>query len=72
MELTQHVFFCADFDECEGSPCQNGGRCVDHYQEFECICRDGFSGDRCQFGEEDIDDNYKVIGCGSGFHCTVK
>ena len=41
-----------DLDECESSPCQNGGRCVDHYKEYECVCPDKFTGTNCELGKK--------------------
>lgn len=38
---------CYNFDECTSSPCQNGAECVDLYDEYECICTDGYQGDEC-------------------------
>ena len=37
-------------DECSSSPCQNGGTCVNRYNDYLCICADGYSGKSCQTG----------------------
>lgn len=29
-------------DECEGSPCKNGGSCYDAYLAFQCVCAAGW------------------------------
>lgn len=40
-------------NECESSPCQNGGICADGVNAYLCVCKSGFSGKNC---EVDIDD----------------
>ena len=37
-------------DECSSSPCQNGGTCVNRYNDYLCVCADGYSGKSCQTG----------------------
>jgi len=34
-------------DECETSPCQNGGTCLDQINMFECECGTGWTGPTC-------------------------
>ncbi|KAJ8039800.1 Sushi, nidogen and EGF-like domain-containing protein 1 [Holothuria leucospilota] len=36
-----------EIDECDSSPCQNGGTCEDRNNGFECICASGFRGKTC-------------------------
>ena len=40
------------FQPCYSSPCKNGGQCVNRYASssawFECVCKDGFTGKKCQ------------------------
>ena len=31
----------------EFSPCQNGGKCIDHFTHYTCECQEGFSGENC-------------------------
>ncbi|XP_069793960.1 protein crumbs homolog 1 isoform X2 [Narcine bancroftii] len=38
-----------DIDECESSPCLNGGFCQNLPNKFQCICNMSFAGDRCEF-----------------------
>ena len=44
----------------DNSTCQNGGQCIsnDDYlvskQKFICICRKGFSGDRCEIADNKL------------------
>ncbi|KAJ8250185.1 hypothetical protein COCON_G00221070 [Conger conger] len=42
-----------NINDCESSPCQNGGTCIDKVNAYQCICADGWEGARC---ETDIDD----------------
>jgi len=37
-------------DPCRPNPCENGGTCNPGHggKIFECICREGFTGDKCQ------------------------
>ncbi|XP_078585634.1 von Willebrand factor D and EGF domain-containing protein-like [Branchiostoma floridae x Branchiostoma japonicum] len=36
-----------DIDECQSSPCQNNGICIDQANSFICNCPFGFTGDDC-------------------------
>ncbi|XP_078263856.1 protein crumbs homolog 1 isoform X2 [Rhinoraja longicauda] len=38
-------------DECESSPCLNGGFCQNLPHQFQCICDMNFAGDHCQFDQ---------------------
>ena len=40
----------ADVDECDSSPCQNGGTCVDGINSYTCDCDDGYTGPDCETG----------------------
>ncbi|XP_045445472.1 delta and Notch-like epidermal growth factor-related receptor [Melitaea cinxia] len=37
-----------EYNECESSPCANGGTCTDRVGRFECSCGRGYAGDTCQ------------------------
>ena len=44
-----HIFISqVNIDECESSPCQNGGSCEDGVNMFTCNCDNtGFTGTTC-------------------------
>uniref|UniRef100_A0A672LV85 Protein jagged-1 n=1 Tax=Sinocyclocheilus grahami TaxID=75366 RepID=A0A672LV85_SINGR len=42
-----------NINDCESSPCRNGGTCIDKINAYQCICADGWEGHNC---ESNIDD----------------
>ncbi|XP_045528458.1 delta and Notch-like epidermal growth factor-related receptor [Pieris brassicae] len=38
-----------EYNECESSPCANGGTCTDRVGGFTCACGRGYNGPTCQF-----------------------
>ena len=42
--------FPLDIDDCASSQCRNGSACVDHVNNFSCICQPGFTGPICDQG----------------------
>lgn len=49
--ITTQCFCFSDINDCEGSPCGNGGTCIDKVNEYQCICADGWTGPDCQTSE---------------------
>ena len=39
-----------DINDCENSPCANGGTCEDLVNNFECTCAEGYTGPTCDEG----------------------
>jgi hypothetical protein len=44
------VLYLSDINECGSGPCQNGGRCTDLINEFNCSCVVGYTGLVCDAG----------------------
>ncbi len=59
-----------DIDECESSPCLNGGSCAQGVPgTYECTCIDGFTGDDCEICPTDADgDGYGAPASGLCTH----
>ncbi|XP_013884547.1 sushi, nidogen and EGF-like domain-containing protein 1 isoform X2 [Austrofundulus limnaeus] len=39
---------CEEINECLSQPCLNDGSCQNKIGSFQCVCKEGFSGNRCQ------------------------
>ena len=62
-----------DIDECGSNPCEHNGSCNDVVNGFQCDCQNGYSGTKCETGEnigilciwfnvwDNDDDNKKII-----------
>ena len=37
-----------DIDECQSSPCENGGQCLDGINSYSCTCQSGYEGIQCE------------------------
>ena len=49
------VLFSVPWVACASSPCDNEGTCVDvNVDTFVCMCRDGYFGETCQYGQQVI------------------
>ena len=44
--------FVSDIDECDSSPCQNGGTCHNGQNMYTCTCLPGWTGHDCEIGEQ--------------------
>ena len=40
-----------ELDPCDEEPCQNGGICNSHNQDFQCVCLEGYLGFLCDIGD---------------------
>ncbi|KFM77888.1 Agrin, partial [Stegodyphus mimosarum] len=55
-------------NSCSAMPCKNGGTCLSSEKlKFKCICKDGFSGENCEFDLNPCISNP----CGDGSTCVV-
>ena len=48
--LQSFLLISVDINDCAHSLCQNGAQCVDHLNNFSCICQPGFTGPLCDQG----------------------
>ena len=48
--LNRSQLSISDINECESSPCKNGGTCLNQQAGYSCKCKDGYSGDHCEEG----------------------
>lgn len=55
-----------EVDDCQNSPCTNGGTCQNVGSGFQCKCRDGYTGKRC----ETVAESCKASPCKNGATCT--
>ncbi|XP_073484368.1 protein jagged-1 [Aquarana catesbeiana] len=54
-----------NINDCESSPCKNGGTCIDGVNSFKCICSEGWEGTYCEI---DIN-NCSKNSCHNGGTC---
>lgn len=40
-----------DINECENSPCDHNGTCINTLGSYSCHCPDGWQGKNCQKGK---------------------
>ncbi|XP_052811571.1 neurogenic locus notch homolog protein 1-like [Mya arenaria] len=59
-------YACQETNECESTPCINGGTCNDLINEFTCTCATGFQGTTCQTNPDDCNPQP----CENGGICT--
>ena len=48
--IAQRYIAISDTNECDSSPCKNGGRYSDLENRYHCRCKGGFSGLNCEKG----------------------
>ena len=41
----------ADIDECATNECTNNATCVDGVNSYECTCKPGYTGSKCETGK---------------------
>ena len=42
------MFFIENINECDSSPCKNGGSCYDGLNDYFCLCPVGYRGLNCE------------------------
>uniref|UniRef100_A0A3P8TUL4 Sushi, nidogen and EGF-like domain-containing protein 1 n=1 Tax=Amphiprion percula TaxID=161767 RepID=A0A3P8TUL4_AMPPE len=48
---------CEEINECLTQPCFNGGTCRNKIGSYQCVCSEGFSGNRCQSEQDGCESN---------------
>ena len=43
--------YISDINECDYSPCSNGGICINSFGSFSCDCPKGWQGNTCANGK---------------------
>lgn len=49
--------FFLDVDECENSPCEHNGTCINNQGSYTCACVEGWQGENCKEGTACSDAN---------------
>ncbi|XP_054464444.1 basement membrane-specific heparan sulfate proteoglycan core protein isoform X3 [Anoplopoma fimbria] len=59
---------CVDNSPCDRRPCLNGGHCMSSVEyEYQCLCKDGFEGERCEVVKDACQSNLQ---CQNGGSCV--
>ncbi|XP_028266708.1 basement membrane-specific heparan sulfate proteoglycan core protein isoform X10 [Parambassis ranga] len=59
---------CVDNSPCDRRPCLNGGHCLPSVEyEYQCLCKDGFEGERCEVVKDVCQSNLQ---CQNGGSCV--
>ncbi|XP_061591358.1 basement membrane-specific heparan sulfate proteoglycan core protein isoform X3 [Cololabis saira] len=59
---------CVDNSPCDRRPCLNGGDCMSSAEyEYQCLCKDGFEGERCEVVKDVCQSNLQ---CQNGGSCV--
>ena len=66
-------FFSVDINDCEDSPCQNGGKCIDGQNSYHCQCPAGYTGKHCEHGMVVVLSLFNMYGecCGDAGACCL-
>ncbi|KAF1390064.1 hypothetical protein PFLUV_G00054230 [Perca fluviatilis] len=60
---------CVDNSPCDRRPCLNGGHCMSSAEyEYQCLCKDGFEGERCEVVKDVCQSNLQ---CQNGGSCVA-
>ncbi|XP_061908758.1 basement membrane-specific heparan sulfate proteoglycan core protein [Entelurus aequoreus] len=57
---------CVDSSPCDRRPCLNGGHCMPNAEyEYQCLCQDGFEGERCEVARDVCRDDRQCQNAGA-------
>lgn len=57
---------CIDNSPCDRRPCLNGGDCMSNAEyEYQCLCKDGFEGERCEVVKDVCQSDVQCLNGGS-------
>ena len=60
-----------DIDDCESSPCENGGKCIDTGPlRYRCVCKGDWTGDNCAASKGEKVSLLHITLCASTCGCT--
>ncbi|KAK1803404.1 hypothetical protein P4O66_020832 [Electrophorus voltai] len=66
---SQSITECAEQSLCDRRSCQHGGTCLMTAEyEFQCLCRDGYEGERCELVKDACQDSSQ---CQNGGNCVA-
>ncbi|XP_026867788.2 LOW QUALITY PROTEIN: basement membrane-specific heparan sulfate proteoglycan core protein [Electrophorus electricus] len=66
---SQSITECAEQSLCDRRSCQHGGTCLMTAEyEFQCLCRDGYEGERCELVKMPVRDSSQ---CQNGGNCVA-
>lgn len=54
---------------CHSNPCQNGGECVENGDAYQCLCKEGYTGENCE-KSTGLTDPCEPNPCQNGGQCT--
>ena len=55
-----------EINECESSPCQHNGTCIDEINRYSCTCVPGYTGVNCETGTLSVTFNHS-FSFGTGY-----
>ncbi|KAI1897143.1 hypothetical protein AGOR_G00080150 [Albula goreensis] len=65
---SRSIVQCVDTSPCDRRPCLNGGSCLSSAEyEYQCVCLDGFEGERCEVVKDVCQTD---IECQNGGRCS--
>lgn len=70
--IIDHVLLYLDLNECDFSPCDNNGTCINNNGSYVCSCTDGWTDKNCKEGTSFVCIKNKFISYTSNDNCYDK